>query len=110
MKMKAMIPKELILKAMKVVSDQNVGQGISFDIAGTDHLGFLKLEKSYSPDRAICLKTAVVQNGDDHLVQHFFHYAENMEEMKNWLLEPCHVDEIIESLQQLSARVDQGFD
>ena len=108
--MKTMIPKELILKAMEILADRNVGQGVAFDLAGTDQCGFLKLEKGYGPGREICLKTAAVENGDDHLVQHFYHYAGSPDEMKRWLLDARNADGILESLQQLSDRVAQGFD
>ena len=108
--MKAFISRELILKAMEVLTDRSVGQGVTFDIDGTNNRGFLKLEKGYTPDKQICMKTAVVQNGDDHLVQHFLHYAENMDEMRSWLLDESNADEIITSLTELSARVDKGFD
>ena len=108
--MKAFISRELILKAMEVLADRRIGQGVTFDIDGTNHRGFLRLEKGYTPDRQICMKTAVVQSGDDHLVQHFLHYAANMDEMRCWLLDESNADGIITSLTELSARVDQGFD
>ncbi len=110
MKMKAFISRELILKAMELLADRQIGQGVTFDIDGTNNRGFLKLEKGYTPDKQICMKTAVVQHGDDHLVQHFLHYAENMDEMRSWLLDESNADGIITSLTELSVRVDKGFD
>ena len=108
-KMKAMIPKELVLKAMEVLAARSVGQSVTFSIDGTDHRGFLTLEEGYLSDKGVCLRTAVVQSGDDHLVQHFLHDAGSLSEMKDWLLDPSNADIIIESLQQLSARVAKGF-
>lgn len=58
----------------------------------------------------ICLSTGAVSPGDDHLVQHFLHYAADMEEMGAWLRDESNADAIIDSLKQLSARVDKGFD
>ena len=109
--MKAAIRKELILKVMKALAERGaVGQGLAFDIGGTDNSGFLKLDRGYAADKQVCLGTAVVRNGDDHLVQHFFHYEANMDEMKKWLLDPRNADGIIGSLTELSDRVDKGFD
>ena len=108
--MKAVIPRVLILRAMEYVAERNIGQGISFDIRGTDNIGFLKLERGFAPDRQVCLKTAVVRNGDDHLVQHFYHDTADLEGMRAWLRDPDNAEGIMESLQQLSGRVDQGFD
>ena len=108
--MKAFISRELILKAMELLAGRSIGQGVTFDIDGTNNRGFLKLEKGYASDKQVCMKTAAVQNGDDHLVQHFLHYAANMDEMRSWLLDESNADEIIKSLTELSARVDKGFD
>lgn len=108
--MKAFISRDLILEAMELLADQSIGQGLTFDIDGTNNRGFLKLEKGYTSDKQVCLKTATVRNGDDHLVQHFLHYAANMDEMRSWLLDESNADGIIKSLIALSARVDKGFD
>ncbi len=108
--MKTFISRELIVRAMELLADRRIGQGVTFDIDGTGNRGFLELEEGYASDSQICMKTAVVQNGDDHLVQHFLHYAENMGKMRSWLLDESNADGIIRSLTELSARVDKGFD
>ena len=54
--------------------------------------------------------TGVVARDDDHLVRHFFHSAPSLDELKSWFKNPDNADGIIASLQELSDRVDKGFD
>jgi len=108
--MKANIPKKLVLAAMEYLTDKPIGHGICFDIAGTDNEAILRLEKGYTADAQVYLTTGAVAKGDDHLVRHFFHSAPSMDEMKKWLQNPDNAEGIIDSLHQLSERVDQGFD
>ena len=110
MKMKANIPKELVLAAMDYLTDKQIGQGICFDIAETNHEAILRLEKGYTDDAQVYLTTGAVAKGDDHLVRHFLHSAPSMEKMKAWLQDHNNAEGIINSLQQLSGRVDEGFD
>ena len=72
--------------------------------------GILRLQKGYKLGAQICFSTGVYAKGDDHLVQHFLHYTASMDEMRSWLLDESNADEIINSLTELSARVDKGFD
>ena len=108
--MKANIPKELVLAAMNYLTDKQIGQGICFDIAGTNHEAILRFEKGYTADAQVYLTTGAVAKGDDHLVRHFLHSAPSPEEMKAWLQNPDNAESIIDSLKQLSDRVDEGFD
>ena len=108
--MKASIPKELVLAAMNYLTDKQIGQGICFDIAGTNHEAILRLEKGYTADAQVYLTTGAVAKGDDHLVRHFLHSAPSIEAMKAWLQNLDNAKGIIDSLQQLSGRVDEGFD
>ena len=110
MKMKASIPKKLVLAAMDYLTDKQIGQGICFDIAGTNNEAILRLEKGYTANAQVYMTTGAVAKGDDHLVRHFFYSAPSMEEMKAWLQNPDNAEGIIDSLQQLSDRVDEGFD
>ena len=104
------ILKKLILASMDYLKDKAVGQGIRFDIPGTDNEGFLRLDKGYSPDTPVVLITAAAPKGDDHAVQHFYHYASNLEEMQAWLRNVNNAEGILASLKELSARASEGFD
>ena len=104
------ISRELIVKVMGILADKNVGFSVQFPIAGTDNNGLLRLEKGYKPDAQVYLTTGAVANGDDHLIQHFFHHTATMEEMSTWLRDDGNADGLIRSFTELSDRVDEGFD
>ena len=108
--MKASIEKALVQKAMAVLADMCIGQSVCFSIHGTDNDALLTLERGNSAQGAVCLRTGAVARGDDHLVQHYLHFAASMEDMKNWLLDTANIDEITQSLTELSERVSEGFD
>ena len=108
--MKAGISKELVLKSMEILAEKHVGHSVLFGIGGTANDAVLRLEKGYRPDAQVYLTAGAVARGDDHLVQHFLHHAPSMEEMKTWLLDAENAAVIVDSLSQLSDRVDQGFD
>ena len=102
--------RELVVYSMARLAETDVMHQVSFSLINEQNDGILRLQKGYKPDAQICLSTGAVAKGDDHLVQHFLHYAANMDEMRNWLLDENNADEIIKSLTDLSARVDKGFD
>ena len=108
--MKTTISREIILGVMKYLADKQVGDGIWFEIPQTNNNAILKIEKGYSADSRVCLTTGVVARDDDHLVRHFFHFAATIEDLRTWLQDPDNADGLIVSLQELSDRVDQGFD
>lgn len=102
--------KELVIFSMEKLSETDVKHQVIFTLPGDRNDGILRLQSGYKPDEQICFSTGVVARGDDHLVQHFLHYAADMKEMSAWLRDAQNADGIIESLMQLSARVDKGFD
>ena len=102
--------RELVAFAMGKLAEADIGHQVYFDLPGDRNEGILRLQNSYKPGAQVCFTTGAVAKGDDHLVQHFLHYAANMEEMRSWLLDESNADEIIKSLTELSARVDKGFD
>ena len=102
--------RELVVYSMGVLAEKDVMHQVSFQLLDGHNDGFLRLQRGYQPDAQICLSTGAVAPGDDHLVQHFIHYAANMEEMSAWLRDEGNVDTVIDSLEQLSARVDSGLD
>ena len=103
------ILKKLVFAAMNFLEDKAVGQGVRFDIPGTDNEGFLRLDRGYGP-APVVLITAAVPRGDDHVVQHFYHYAASFEEMRAWLRDVNNAEGILKSLKELSARASEGFD
>ena len=102
--------RKLVVYSMARLAETDVMHQISFSLLNERNDGILRLQKGYKPDAQICLSVGAVAKGDDHLVQHFLHYAANMDEMRSWLLDESSADEIIKSLTELSARVDKGFD
>lgn len=100
---------EMVVKATEVLKDFGVGQGLWFEIPDSANNAVLKLEKGYRPEAPVCLTTGAVARNDDHLVRNFLHYAASMEEMKAWLSDPGNAGEIAGSLQNLSDRVNRGF-
>ncbi len=100
----------LVLYSMKHLAEEGIMHSIRFTLINEHHDGVLRLEKGYKPDARVCFTTGAVAKGDDHLVQHYLHFAANMDEMRSWLLDESNADGIIRSLIELSARVDQGFD
>ena len=75
------ISRELILKVMGILADKDIGCSVRFPISGTGNFGLRRLEKGYTSDAQVYLTTGAVADGDDHLVQHFFHHTASMEEM-----------------------------
>ena len=104
------ISRELILKVMGILADKDIGCSVRFPISGTGNFGLLRLEKGYTSDAQVYLTTGAVADGDDHLVQHFFHHTASMEEMSAWLRDAGNADGLIKSFTELSDRVDEGFD
>ena len=102
--------RELVAFAMEKLAETDIGHQVCFDLPGGRNEGILRLQNGYKPGARICFSTGAVAKGDDHLVQHFLHYAADMDEMRSWLLDESNADEIIKSLTELSARVDKGFD
>lgn len=102
--------RELVVYAMAKLAEMDVMHQVKFSLLNQRNDGILRLQKGHSPDAQICLTIIAVAKGDDHLVQHYLHYAVNMDEMRIWLLDESNADEIIKSLNELSDRVDQGFD
>jgi hypothetical protein len=109
MKMAEQEFRELVVYSMGVLAEQDVRHQVIFTLPGNQNDGILRLQKGYKPDEQICFSTGAVAKGDDHLVQHFLHYAANMKEMSVWLRDARNADGIIDSLKQLSSRVDKGF-
>ncbi len=102
--------RELVVYSMARLAETDVMHQVSFSLLNEQNDGILRLQKGYKPDAQICFSTGAYAKGDDHLVQHFLHYAADMDEMHSWLLDESNADEIIKSLIELSARVDKGFD
>ena len=102
--------RKLVVYSMGVLAEQDVMHQVSFQLLDGHNDGLLLLQRGYKSNARICLSTGAVSPGDDHLVQHFLHYAADMEEMGAWLRDESNADAIIDSLKQLSARVDKGFD
>ena len=102
--------RELVVYSMGILAEQDVMHQVSFQLFDGHNDGLLRLQRGYKSNARICLSTGAVSSGDDHLVQHFLHYAADMEEMSAWLRDESNADAIIDSLKQLSARVDKGFD
>lgn len=108
--MKACISRETVLEIMKYLADKQVGDGIWFEIPKSNNNAILKIEKGYTAKAEAVFTTGVVARDDDHLVRHFLHFAPSLDELRNWLKNPDNADCIIVSLQELSDRVDKGFD
>jgi len=102
--------REIVVYSMDKLSEANVGYQFSFDLPDGRNDGILRLQRGYKPEGKICFSTGAVAKGDDHLVQHFLHYAADMDEMRGWLQNAANADAVIKSLLELGARVDEGFD
>jgi hypothetical protein len=102
--------RELVVYSMARLAETDVRHQVSFSLLNEQNDGILRLQRVRKPDAQICLSTGAYAKGDDHLVQHFLHYAADMDEMRSWLLDESNADEIIKGLTELSARVDKGFD
>ena len=107
--MTELISRKIVLQAMELLADKKT-QWVEWDIKGTNNRAIMRLEKGYSSDEEVCLTTGSVARDDDHLVQHFLHHAADMEEISTWLCDTGNANGIIDSLTQLSNRVDEGFD
>ena len=107
--MTELISRKFVLQAMELLADKK-SRWVEWDIKGTNNRAIMRLEKGYSSDEAVCLTTGSIARDDDHLVQHFLHHTVDMEEMSAWLRDIGNADGIIDSLMQLSNRVDEGFD
>lgn len=102
--------RELVVYAMARLAEMDIRDQVSFSLLNEQNDGILRLQRGYKPDAQVCFSVGAVAKGDDHLVQHFLHNAANMDEMRGWLRDESNADTVIRSLNQLSARVDRGFD
>ncbi len=102
--------RKLVVCTMQWLAENGPRYRYSFDILETGNEGRLFLQKGHTKDAQLWLTVGAAARGDDHLVQHFYHSAASLEEMKQWLTDPSNADGIIESLWKLSDRVDEGFD
>ena len=93
--------RKLVVYSMGVLAEQDVMHQVSFQLLDGHNDGLLRLQRGYKSNARICLSTGAVSPGDDHLVQHFLHYAADMEEMGAWLRDESNADAIIDSLKQL---------
>ena len=76
----------LINKCLEILADKApVGQVIRFDIDDTDMQGYMKLEKDYNRAGGQYLKIDVAVKGSDRLTGYYFHHADSLEEMKEYL-------------------------
>lgn len=107
--MTELISRKYVLQAMELLSEGK-SQWVQWDIKGTNNQAMIRVEKGYRPDAQFYLTTGSVARDDDHLVRHFLHHTATMEEMSAWLHDAGNADIIINSLAQLSDRVDEGFD
>ena len=107
--MTELISKKYVLQSMELIADGKT-QWVQWDIGGTNNRAIIRLEKVYRPDAQFYLTTGSVARDDEHLVRHFLHHTADMEEMSAWLRDTGNADRIIDSLTQLSNRVDEGFD
>ena len=104
------ISRELILKVMAILANRAAGHSVRFEIAGTRNYGILQLEKGNEPGKQVYLATGAMARDDDHLVRNYLHHTASMEEMSRWLRDAGNAGCIIDSLEHLSDRVDEGFD
>ena len=97
----------LVKYCLEILADKApVGQVLQFDIDGTDMQGYMKLEKDYNRAGGLYLKIVVAAKGSDRLTGFYFHDADNLEEMKEYLKNEKTVDAVWEGYKELCKKAE----
>lgn len=97
----------LVKKCLEFLADKvPAGQVIRFDIADTDKQGFMKLEKDYNREGGQYLKIDVAVKGSDRLTGYFFHHADSLEEMKEYLKNEKTVEAVWDGYKELCEKAE----
>ena len=100
----------LVPESMKYLADQKVGGGICFDIPGSGNVAFLRLQKGYQHPGQVYLKIDVAPEGSDKATGYFFYRAESPEQMREYLLDPGHAEDVKKAIRELNEAVNRRDD
>ena len=95
----------LVPDAMKYLADKSIGGGVCFDIPNSGNVAFLRIMKGYSHPAQVCFKIDVAPQGSDKATGYFFHYADNLEELKQYLLDSRNVESVKKAILELNDAV-----
>lgn len=100
----------LVPDAMKYLADKNLGGGVYFDIPDSNNVAFLRIMKGYSHPGEVCFKIDVVPKGSDKATGYFFHFADSLDELKQYLLDPQNAEPVKKAILELNDSVNRRDD
>lgn len=92
----------LIKKCLEILAEKvPVGQVLRFDIDDTDMQGYMKLGRDYNCASRLYLKIDVAVKDSDRLTGYYFHRADSLEEMKEYLKNEKTVEAVWDRYKEL---------
>ncbi len=95
----------LVPDAMKYLADKSIGGGICFDIPDSSNVAILRIMKGYSHPAQVCFKIDVAPQGSNKATGYFFHFADSLDEMKRYLLDPQNAEPVKKAILELNDSV-----
>lgn len=96
----------LVPDAMKYLAAKQIGGGVYFDIPGSNNVAFLRIMKGYSHPTEVCFKIDVAPQGSNQATGYFFHFADGLEGLKQYLLDPHNAGPVKKAIRELNEAVN----